>query len=344
MKIDDIARLANVSKSAVSLALNGKPGVSEETRKTILSIVDEYNYVPLRKIHKKNGNDNKPTKLIRFLACKNRDIITDNYQSLPFFNQLIGSLVEESIRYAYSLLLSTVDGASITDELAKLEKEQKSDAIILLGTNLSQSQILEVKKIQNKLLVIDTCYPQIDIDFITMNNYQGAYAAAQHILDNGHTSIGYAMSKSRFFNFNQRQRGFFDTLNKADITINDRFILEFPGMEIQEQSETFAYLKDTSDLPTVFFCENDYIAISLIKTLTNLGLSVPEDVSIIGFDDIPESRAISPELTTIHVPKKQIASSALKRVTEFLSTGLRVNSQLFINTELVERDSFIPFN
>lgn len=337
MKIDDIARLANVSKSAVSLALNGKPGVSEETRKIILDIVEEYNYIPLRKTRKKEP---QATKILKFVACKNNDIVTEDYQSLPFFSQLIGSLVEETKRHGYALLLSTIDISSISQDLIDLEAEQPSDAIILLGTNLSEEQISEIKAIQNNLVVLDTCVPNMDADFITMNNFQGAYTAAEYIARNGHQSIGYAMSEARIYNFEERRRGFCAGLEKAGLKMLDKHILKFPGMKIEDQSEKFQYLKNEKELPTVYFCEDDYIAVSLIKTLLNLGISVPEDVSVIGFDDIPEAKVIAPELTTIHVPKRQIAYCSLNAVTEILKGEKVFNSHLLISTQLIERNSF----
>ncbi|MGX6978101.1 LacI family DNA-binding transcriptional regulator [Vagococcus elongatus] len=336
MKIEDIARLANVSKSAVSLALNDKPGVSEETRKIILDIAKEYNYVPLRKVNK---NKKKQTKLIRFLACTSGDIVTDNYQTMPFFSQLISKLADEINHYSYSLLLSTIDKEMISKELKHLETEQASSAIILLGTNLSEDDILQIKEIQKNLVVIDTCFQKLDVDFVAINNYQGGYLAAKHLVSEGHTSIGYAMSQTRMYNFSERQKGFSDCLEDHQLYVNQDFFIEFPGMKITDQLLHETYLKNLHNLPSAIFCENDYIAISLVKTLTEIDYRIPEDISIIGFDDIPEATVISPELSTIHVPIKQIVQATLERISKMIEKKQTHSSCQLINTSLIKRNS-----
>jgi len=343
MKIDDIARIANVSKSAVSLALNGKPGVSEETRKKVIQIVEEYNYVPLRKAKKKSSQENK---IIRFIACydDDNDIVTRSYQSLPFFNELLNHLSEDIKNYPYTLLISSVNSNTVSEELTVLETEQNSDAFIVLGTNLNEEHVKEILAIQKNTVVLDTCFPSLDCDFITMNNYQGAYLAATTLIKNGHTSIGYAMGNPRFYNFEEREKGFWAALNQNKLKLNKEHILTFPAMMICNQIEDFMFLKDLKEMPTAFFCENDYIAISLIKTLKSLGFMIPEDVSIIGFDDISEAMVISPELTTMQVRKDIIAKETLRILSQKLSNEKDLAQHVFINTTLIERQSCINKN
>src|SRR5690625_809638 len=150
MRIEDIAKLANVSKSAVSLALNGKPGVSQETRDLIIKIASDNNYVPLRSVRKKSVSGNK---IIRFVACKNNDIVTDDFESQPFFNELIGFLSLEMRNHPYSLLITSVDTDNLVQQLSAYEKEQQSEGIILLGTNLSVDQIQAVQSVQKNTVI-----------------------------------------------------------------------------------------------------------------------------------------------------------------------------------------------
>ncbi len=337
MKIDDIARLANVSKSAVSLALNGKPGVSEATRAAILKIAEDYHYVPLRNVKKKETSGNR---IIRFVACKNSDIVTDNYESMPFFNELLAYLTSEMKNYPFSLLITAVQTESLEEELKALEEEQNSEGILLLGTNLTTRQINRVKKIQPNIVVLDTCVPQLNCDFIAINNYQGAYEAGSYLLQNGHTKIGYARAQTRIYNFKERERGFMDALHRKAISISEKHYYEFPAMDIQTQTEKFAFLSAKEELPTAIFCDNDYIAISLIKTLNILGIQVPNDISVVGFDNISEAKVVIPELTTIHVPKEEIAREALVRIIEKIKHPLAdIGLHTFISTKLIERSS-----
>lgn len=335
MKIDDIAKIANVSKSAVSLALNGKPGVSEATRDLVLKIAEEHNYVPLRKPRKKSSDK----KLIRFVACKNDEIVTENYQLLPFFSELLSYITEEIKNYPFTLLSTSLSTKDFVDELTLLEQQQPSDGFIVLGTNLGEDQILDMLTIQPNSVIIDTNISNLDCDFVTMNNYQGGYAAADYLISNGHTDIGYCMGEPRIHNFEQREKGFWKALRNSNLTINKNFILEFPAMDIKSQHDLYKDKLTTVSLPSAFFCEDDYIAISLIKTLQSLGYRVPHDVSVIGFDDISEAVVISPELTTMRVRKDIIAKEALSTLMTKLNDDNNLAKTVFVNTTLIERES-----
>lgn len=336
MKIEDIARLANVSSSAVSLALNGKAGVSEETRSRILKIVEEHNYVPLRKSQKKTNQKKK----IRFIACKSPDLITEHYQSLPFFNELISYLSSEISEYPYDLVISTFDEESILEELAEVEEEQASAGIILLGTNLSSEQIKEIQEVYQKIVILDTHFPELSSNFVSINNYLGGYQAADYLLNLGHSRIGYVMGIPRIQNFIERKEGFFKRLNENNVILPEKYLFQLPAMEINDGQIIQQNFKNLSEKPTAFFCENDYMAISLIKLFKRLSIDVPRDISVLGFDNISESKVVSPELTTMQVKKRNIAKQTLELLfPQIENTSLYETRHIQVNTGLIERES-----
>jgi len=269
----------------------------------------------------------------------NENIITNDYQSQSFFYELLGYLSNEIKNYPYNLVITSIDTENIYDDLKMVESEQASDAIILLGTNFSSKEILLIKSIQPNIVVIDICISTLDCNFVTMDNYQGGYEAAKHLLELNHRKIGYTMAIPRIYNFDERKRGFFVLLEEHNIEVAFEHIVKLPAIDIQEYIEIFAPLKEGNSLPTAFFCENDYIAISLIKTFAKLNIRIPEDVSIIGFDDISEAKVISPELTTIRVYKYCIAREALRVINLILNNKKGSTSHTVINTSLVERAS-----
>ncbi|WP_099224538.1 LacI family DNA-binding transcriptional regulator [Listeria costaricensis] len=340
MKLEDIARLANVSKSAVSLALNGKPGVSEETRLHILKIVEENNYVPLRNTNKRT----KKKSAIRFIACKSPDLITDQYQNLPFFSELLSYLSAEIAGYPYDLIISTFDAETILEELAEAEKEQPSAGIILLGTNLGAEEICRIQQEYPKIVILDTRYPQIPANFVSINNFLGGYTAADHLLKLSHKKIGYVMGLPRIKNFEERKNGFYARLNEAHLSIPDVHIFHLPAMQIKEEPAIKDALTQLTDLPSAIFCENDYMAISMIKMLQSLSIKVPEQVSILGFDNINESKVITPELTTVHVKKRDIAEQTLALLSKQIKgESMFETRHIQVNTSLIERGSCAPF-
>lgn len=334
MKLEDIARLANVSKAAVSLAINGKPGVSSETRQHILKIVEENNYVPLRNM----SNRQKKKRVIRFVACKSPNLITDQYQDLPFFSELISYLSSEINNYPYNLVISTFDEETLLMELNEAEKEQNSEGIILLGTNLTKNMIDLIQNNYSNLVILDTRHPDLNANFVSINNFLGGYQAADYLITSGHKKIGYANGIPRITNFIERKHGFLSRLQESSVTIPDEFIFELAAMELSEGHEVRKALESLKELPTAIFCENDYMAISLMKTLLNIGVRIPEQVSIIGFDNISESRVITPELTTIQVNKREMAIQTLGLLDNLINHGAEAK-QIQVNTTLIERES-----
>ncbi|WP_462411441.1 LacI family DNA-binding transcriptional regulator [Neobacillus sp. Marseille-QA0830] len=339
MKIDDIAKLANVSKSAVSLALNGKKGVSKATRDTILKIAQDHGYIS-RPIVKAEQLFQNNSKILRFVACTNAGIVTEQYESLPFFMELIRNLDKHTGDSGYSLMVSSINIEELENEINRIEQEHKSTGILLLGTNLTPEHINLVSKIQPNLVVLDTCYDHLDVNFIVMNNVQGAYKAGKHLVELGHTDIGYVESNTRMYNFNKRKEGFFQALEEHNISVADHNLFSLSPTFVTKQEELIEKISSRIDsLPSALFCECDYMAISVIKSLSALGIKVPEDISVVGFDDILEAQVITPELTTIQVKKDRIASLAVRTLINQIEENDYDQIKLMVDTELIIRDS-----
>lgn len=331
MKIDDIARLANVSKASVSLALNNKKGISEETKRRILDIAEEHGYKPRTYVKTEKTN-----KVFRFVACTSSGIITNQYESQPFFMELIKNIDQSVSSEGYSLIMSSVEVNELESRLTQLEKEQESDGIILLGTNLTTEQILIVKQIHSNLVILDTCDEVVSATFIVMNNVMGSYQATNHLISHGHTKIGYLQSTTRMFNFEEREKGFRKALSQYPEKDFDITIFPMSPTEVSSQQMFEEKLQQLHEKPTAFIAECDYMAISAMKTFNKLNINVPEDVSIIGFDNIPEAMIVSPELTTIDVNQAEIVRSAIEQL---LLNKEEFTKKIIIDTSLINRNS-----
>jgi DNA-binding LacI/PurR family transcriptional regulator len=344
LKIDDIAKLANVSKSAVSLALNGKNGVSLKTREKILKIAEEHGYIP-RPMIKVEQQKQTNTKILRFVAVINEGIVTEQFESLPFFMELIKNIDNQTGSSGYSLIVSSINIEGLEEEITRLENEQKSAGILLLGTNLTPDQINMIAAIQPNLVVLDTCFETMDINFVVMNNVFGAYQAGQYLIDLGHENIGYVESSIRMYNFDMRKRGFIQALTERNLKIEDHHYFSISPTIISSQDAFTDKIKNNlNNLPTALFCETDYMAISVIKSFTELGIKVPDEISVIGFDNIFESRVITPELTTVHVKKDKIASLAVKKIINQIEDNDEDRIKLLVDTELIFRNSCLEFS
>lgn len=338
--MEDIAKLAGVSKSAVSLALSGKPGIGPETRERILHIAREHGYLPKTR----TPSPNNTAKSLTFLVFTNSGIVLEQYYQQPFFRELIHFIEDRCRSKGYSLLFSAVNMEFFERDIRSVAEEKRSDGVILLGTNLNRLQIGDiVNRLGPHLVVLDTCFETLPVHFVEINNFMGAYQAGAHLWKIGHRDIGYIASNVRIHNFEERKRGFIESLREHGLDIaQSHFFSVAPTMLSSQEAlknQLEQYLQSGQRLPTAFFCECDYIAISAMKTLSELGVRIPEEVSIIGFDNISESVIVSPELTTVHVEKERMAQLAVDLVIESIELGQEVKTKIKVDTRFVERFS-----
>ncbi|MBA1392558.1 LacI family transcriptional regulator [Lactobacillus sp. XV13L] len=335
LKMSDIARLAGVSKAAVSFALNGKPGVSEKTRQKIFHIIEEQGYEPLRK-HKTGG--------VRKLASISLVIIRDangmmsrSYASLPFFDTLVSTLTQNVGGFGGQVQIFQLNINHLKNDLDKEVALQKSKASIVLATDLNKTQVKLINRRLNNAIFIDNYFEDVNADFVSIDNFQGAYQAGKYILNQGYKKIGYVASTYNISNFLQRRSGFKQALKEANVEIPPEFIFGLNPTELRGALPQFIHLSKV--FPEVFFCENDYMALRLLKELTREGFKIPDDVAIMGFDDIFEDRMVTPELTTIHVSIAQIVSQAINQLQNKAADHNWLPQKCFISTKLVKRES-----
>lgn len=341
MKMEDIAMRAGVSKSAVSLAFSGKPGISQKTRERILQIARESGYTPKTR----TTSAGKSARTIRFLIFSNSGIVLEQYYAQPFFRELIHHIEERCRANGYSLLFSAVDMQTFDRDVRTVADDDRSDGVILLGTNLSRSMIAALAAELPSLVVLDTCFDTLPVRFVQINNRLGAYQAGSYLCGLGHHDIGYVASSVRIHNFDERREGFLAALGEHGRHMaDDRFFTAAPTILAPQDAlkEQFAARLAQGRLPSALFCECDYIAISVMKTLAEIGARVPDDVSVIGFDNISEAVIVSPELTTVHVEKETMARLAVDLLIETIEDKSDVVTKTFVDTRLVERGSCAP--
>lgn len=331
----DVAKKAGVSVGAVSLALNNKKGVSEETRTKILEIAEEMNY---KHSIRNQENDSNNLYNLRLVIVSKNMVVGNHAQTQPFFSTLINNILSLSDHKSLSITLSYVQYEDLVLYARKLSTENAIDGIILLSTDLANDDLMNtVNTIDTPIVLLDSSQKLMNLNQIGVNNEQGATIAADYILNNGFKRIGYAMSEKRSYNFNERYNAFINRIESKNIYLEEEDIYHFSPMFLEVNNEMKIKLNNANTIPSIFFCENDAIAISLVRTLQELDYKIPEDVSVIGFDDIPESTIISPRLTTISVDKVNFAKLAVKQLIDAIENN--TSYQTTLNCTLVERDS-----
>lgn len=335
LKISDIAEKAGVSKAAVSFALNGKAGVSEKTRKHIFKVIEEMGYEPLRK-HKKGGV-RKLTSISLVIIKTTTGLMNRSYASLPFFDSLVSNLSQNVGGSGGQVQIVTLNIRNLKQDIENSTALKKSKAAIVLATDLNKKQILFLdSKIKNAIF-IDNYFEDVDADFVSIDNFQGGYNAGKFIIEKGYTQIGYVASNRIITNFLKRREGFRTALKEKNLEIPPDFVFSLNPVELRGTLPKFFY--SNKKYPHAIFCEDDYMALRLVKELTKIGIKIPDQLAIMGFDDIFEDTMINPELTTIHVPIEQIVRQAINQLEEKVSNTHWLRQKSFISTKLIVRES-----
>lgn len=328
----NVAKEAGVSISTVSLVINNKPGVSQKTRLKVISTFNQLGYQDyLSRLAK-----DKIQKSIQFVLYKKHgQIVSDT----PFFSSVLEGVEEQVKKIGYNLLVSYVyEGQGVMDQVKAL-KANNSAGLILLATEMSHQDIEPFRMMGIPLVVLDSYFEEIIDDTVVINNVQGAFMATRHLLDMGHTEVGYLRSKVLINNFFERRDGFHKALAYRKVPFHKEYEIPLGASAETAYEDMRLYLLKKPKLPTAFFADNDLIAIGAMRALREAGFRIPEDVSLIGFDDIPICTMIEVPLTTICVPKCYIGKLAVERLVDVINNGDVSQIKVEVCTQLVERSS-----
>ncbi|MGD8175108.1 LacI family DNA-binding transcriptional regulator [Marinimicrobium sp. ARAG 43.8] len=291
----DIAYRAGVSQSTVSRALRDSPLVNEATRHRIQAIAQELNY----KVDKNARNlRSKQTRTIALLLCEDQGI--GDSMINPFFLSMLGSITRACANRQYDLLVSFQQMSD--DWHADFEDAHRADGIIFLGYGdyvTYVEKLIQLNEVGAHYITFGPVLPGQPGMSIGCDNYQGAYKATQHLLTLGHRRIAFIGNASEHApEFKRRYEGYAQALSEHGLDVD-------PGLQVNAETserEGRAGIETLSERGVMFdavFGASDLIAIGAIQGLEALGKTVPEDVAVIGFDDIPAASYTHPPLTTV---------------------------------------------
>ena len=333
-----IAEKLNLSPSAVSLALNGKPGVSDSTRELVLAEAERLGYAK----QKVTTAGPQNIRFVIFLG-KQREII----QETTFYSYILQGIEKYAKRYGYNVLVSYYRA----DEDPTLQLNAISadvTGLIILGTSIERSRLDKLRPLFDlnlPMVMVDNYIESLGIDCVVTDNYRGSYNATKYLLAKGYTALGYLRSKSRIDNFRRRQEGFFNACKEAKC--NQNCIIIEVGISSQKAYDDMSeWLESGNKPPRALLADNDVIATACTRALKAHGYRIPEDVAVIGFDNLPLCTMVEPPLTAIDVNKELIGKTAVNllhnRITEFYSGAESIKDGtllVYISTKLVERET-----
>ena len=328
-RIIDIAKEASVSQSAVSLALNNKPGVSDDVRKNIIAIAERLGY------KNTTASENATIKLIQI--AKHGHIINEWHKA--FINEYMEGIEIAAKKYNYKLEVSFFNKIPI-EEIIAIIKNIDVEGLIILGTELNSYELSGFTEIDKPILFIDTYFPLSIYDCVDMDNMDSVFKVIQHLYNSGHRKIGMVKSRYDTRNFKLREFGFREAMEYFSLPILEKYITSVDPTYDQSIIDMEKYLSKNNDLPTAFFCMNDIIAYGSIKALRNHNYQIPNDISIVGFDDLPSSSIFDPPLTTIQVSSHKIGQRALEKLIDRIKNpDEHIPENILVSGKLVIRNS-----
>lgn len=335
MKLNEIAKLANVSTAAVSLVLNNREGVGPERRREIEKILVENGY------QLNNHLESKPKKCINFIKYKKHSLLVDGNPG--FVNAIIDAVEKECRIQGFNLIMTAFNEKHL-DEMSKLIEQNSADGVLLLGTELTVEDMKFFSEISIPMVIIDNYMPMLEYNCITMNNEEAIFRSVSHLSSLGHPKIGFIANEMPSNNCNARRNAFEYAVTQYGYKFDPSLVYTVhPTMDGAYQS-IHDLLEKGVKFASALVANNDSIALGAMKAFKEFKIRIPEDISIVGFDGIPFSTISDPPLTTMEVSCPEIGVWAVRILLDRIQYPFSSITKMQVGTRLLERSSTAPYN
>lgn len=332
----EIAKELNISPAALSLIINHKPGVSEETRKNVLNQLREMGYEHLIKSPPAAASNN-----LSFIIYKRHGEVLDIH---PFFLLLMENIEAHAKKHGYNVFLCTVDKRRPIEPQMEHLCEQGSQGAIVFATEMEPEDMEPCFHLAVPVVALDNDFTILGCNAVSINNQMGTFQAVEHLVGCGMSRIGYLRGKIRISSFKERERGYADALEIFQRAFAPEDVVELHYSEEGSYRDMHRYLEEHTDLPEGFVCDDDTIAVGAMRALIEAGYRVPEDISVIGFNDRPTCEVTRPPLTSVNVSKHVFSAEAVDELVRLIENGKqdipeKRSRKIRIGTRLVKRGS-----
>lgn len=330
VNIQDVAKMAGVSVATVSRVLNNSSSVAEKTREKVLDAIKKLNYQP-----------NLLGRNLRRMEARMILVLLPNISN-PFYSRLVKGIEDVGHKNGYNILLCNTD-SDLSRERVYLEmlKNRLSDGVIFMAPELDKDELSEIGK----------CYPAVQcceykegaqVSHVSIDNYAAAYRAVKHLIGLGHRRIGMISCNNRFVSTIQREAGYRKAIEDSGIEFDPELIKcgDYSFKSGLRAAHQFASMQNR---PTALFSISDMMAIGAIRAMKDHNLNVPDDMAIVGFDNISFSYMCDPMLTTIAQPKYDIGCVTMELLLEQIHGNLKEPRDIFLEHELVIRESTVKY-
>lgn len=330
--IDDVAKAAGVSKQTVSRAINDKGEIHPATKARILELVNTMGYRPSRLAQALN------TQRTYMVGLVLQDITN------PFFPEMARGVQDTALAHDYSaLIVNTDEKAELELGLLNMLVAQGVDGLITFTHHAPDKELTKFADTFRPMVLINRLFEHPHVNLLLIDNKKGAESAVDYLFLLGHRHIG-MLSNAQFFPGQVRRvQGYKSALVKHALPVREEYIEQESANLAGGYRAATSLLGQQPEL-TALFCYNDLMALGAIRACRDIGRRVPEDISIIGFDDIQLATMNSPAVTSISVDKYELGRLAFKRLLALIEDPHRPVETIHMGVELVIRESTAPLN
>ena len=320
--IKDVSRLAGVSTATVSRTFSNPDSVSARARRSVMEAAQILNYQP-NAIARSMAR--QQTEKIAFLICKKRSSILDE-----FYAGICNGIMKATNQSDYQLLIST-------EEDWRLQKRNQVDGMIL-GGDATISLVSQCRNQGISIVLVNNEIQGFSLPCVISDEEAGVRLAVDHLVSRGHQKIGMITGRFSPYICERRYQGFQKAVKQHGLVLPAGYI-RTTDPDIESAAETAVAMLSQKDPPTAIFGANDEIATGVMKAAIRLGLKVPEDLAVVGYDDSRVCRALEPELTSVHIFRNKMGKTAAGLLLDLLKGEDSEAPRIVIEPELIVRRS-----
>jgi LacI family transcriptional regulator, repressor for deo operon, udp, cdd, tsx, nupC, and nupG len=315
--IEDVARLAGLSRTTVSRVINNHPYVSEDKRKLVIEAMNKLGYAP--------------NSLARSLRSQKTDIIALLIPRItnPFFSQLVESIEIAASKHGYQLIICQTRYSSEKElNYMNLLKTKQVDGVILASIQ-NDWEVLAPFLDYGPIVLCNEFNERANVPSVMLNQVHGGYIATKHLLEQGHRRIAYCCGSTRSNVASHREIGFRKALSEYGIEFDEQYAFR-DALHSEDGRRVFHQMMSLSESPTAVFTGSDEVAAGMISEAKKHGCKVPEELAVIGFDNQTITELMEPTITTVHQPVEKMAQKALEIMIE------KIRSRTYRQREVYE--------
>lgn len=325
--IKQISEITGFSQATVSNALNRKKGVNQQTSEKIFKVAEELGYTIGRSYDK-----------IKFVTYRKNGLIIDDSMIFP---AMIEGVERQAKSLGYETVFSRLDREDVEFE-EKLQEvlNDRESMVILLATEMLEEDYEPFLSYDGYMVLLDGWSDSMRFDAVLINSIDASSMAIEYLIEKGHTKIGYLRGDYRIKAFQCRQYGYEKTLLKHGLEVRPEYSFTVGTQLESAYRDMKNILLKEPEFPTAIFADDDLIAVSAMRAMTEAGIRIPEDVSVVGFDDERFGMLFCPALTTIRVYKQEMGEIAVRRLLDYIRyPGGESHTKIEVSADFIERES-----